>query len=288
MSAKRMFNLSVVNSDNFLLDLELSSQALYFHLAMRADDDGFVENPRTIRRMTGASESDYRALIDRGYLIAFESGPAVVTHWFLHNTIKQDRYKQTIFQDELRTLKIIDGVYKPRDPEELQEQPEPEDKGGNQEKPEALEHPEGKQKAADPEGKQAGMKDQAAEGKADPEGGKSAFFEGGTVWKQSGTGTEPERKQGGTGSEPQVSIDKSSIDKSSIEREEGEISKGFSKVEGKDKTRAHAREIVDNSGIVDNSRKGTARKRLEDLPPEVREKVLSFNRRMEDMKRGVG
>ena len=100
-----MFSLSVVDTDWFL-DLPLSTQALYFHLNMRADDDGFVDAPNSIVRKIGASKNDFDLLVAKRYVLKFESGIIVIKHWRMHNTIRQDRYKPTQFQEELKTLSI--------------------------------------------------------------------------------------------------------------------------------------------------------------------------------------
>ena len=105
MAEKRMFSLSVVDTDWFL-DLPLSTQALYYHLNMRADDDGFVDAPNSIVRKIGASKNDFDLLVAKRYVLKFESGIIVIKHWRMHNTIRQDRYKPTQFQEELKTLLI--------------------------------------------------------------------------------------------------------------------------------------------------------------------------------------
>lgn len=105
MAEKRMFSLSVVDTDWFL-DLPLSTQALYFHLNMRADDDGFVDAPNSIVRKIGASKNDFDLLVAKRYVLKFESGIIVIKHWRMHNTIRQDRYKPTQFQEELKKLSI--------------------------------------------------------------------------------------------------------------------------------------------------------------------------------------
>ena len=91
MAERRMFAKSIIDSDNFL-DMSLSTQALYFHLAMRADDDGFVNNPKRIQRMIGASDDELKMLIAKQYLIPFDSGVVVIRHWKIHNYIQKDRY----------------------------------------------------------------------------------------------------------------------------------------------------------------------------------------------------
>ena len=99
MAERRMFSKSVIDSDMFL-DMPLSAQALYFHLAMRADDDGFVNNPKKIQRMVGASDDDCKILVAKKFIIPFESGIVVIRHWKIHNYIQKDRYKETVYLDE--------------------------------------------------------------------------------------------------------------------------------------------------------------------------------------------
>ena len=105
MANKRMFNIKIVDSDAFL-DMPLSTQALYFHLNMRADDDGFVGNPKRIQRLIGASEDDLKILIAKRFLLVFEDSVIVIKHWRIHNTIKNDRYNKTLYIEELNQLKI--------------------------------------------------------------------------------------------------------------------------------------------------------------------------------------
>ena len=99
MAERRMFSKSVIDSD-MLLDMPLSAQALYFHLSMRADDDGFVNNPKKIQRMVGASDDDCKILVAKKFIIPFESGIVVIRHWKIHNYIQKDRYKETVYLDE--------------------------------------------------------------------------------------------------------------------------------------------------------------------------------------------
>ena len=98
-----MFAKTIIDSDAFL-DMPLSTQALYFHLSMRADDDGFINNFKKIQRMIGASEDDTKLLIMKNFLIPFESGVVVIKHWKIHNYIRNDRYKPTVYQEEKRLL----------------------------------------------------------------------------------------------------------------------------------------------------------------------------------------
>ena len=106
MAERRMFAKTIIDSDSFL-DMPLSAQSLYFHLSMRADDDGFINNPKKIQRMIGASDDDFKLLFVKRFVIGFESGVVVIKHWRIHNYIRNDRYKETVYQDEkaLLTLK---------------------------------------------------------------------------------------------------------------------------------------------------------------------------------------
>ena len=99
MAQKRMFNKTVVESDEFI-EMPDSSQNLYFHLSMNADDDGFVDNWKSIMRMTGKKEDDLKILIAKKFIIPFESGVIVIRHWRLNNYIRNDRYKETIYKAE--------------------------------------------------------------------------------------------------------------------------------------------------------------------------------------------
>lgn len=105
MAEKRMFTQKIIDSDAFL-DMPLSTQALYFHLNMRADDDGFINNPKRIQRTIGASEDDLRLLIAKRFVICFENGVIVIKHWRMHNTLKNDRHKPTQYQELLATLEV--------------------------------------------------------------------------------------------------------------------------------------------------------------------------------------
>jgi hypothetical protein len=105
MADKRMFTKKITESDAFL-DMPLSTQALYFHLNMSADDDGFVNNPKKIQRMIGASEDDMKLLIAKSFIIVFDSGIIVIKHWKMHNYIQNDRYKPTAYQDEKSMLAL--------------------------------------------------------------------------------------------------------------------------------------------------------------------------------------
>ena len=105
MAQKRMFSNSVVQSDEFL-EMPDSSQNLYFHLSMQADDDGFVDKWKSIMRMTGKKEDDLKILIAKSFVIPFDTGVLVIRHWRLNNYLQKDRYKETIYKDEKSRLTI--------------------------------------------------------------------------------------------------------------------------------------------------------------------------------------
>lgn len=110
MANRRMFSLSVIDTDKFL-DMPVSSQLLYFHLGMRADDDGFVSSPKRIARTTNCGDDDLRILATKGYIIPFESGVVVIRHWRQNNQLRSDRYRETVCKNEKATLSIIDNIY---------------------------------------------------------------------------------------------------------------------------------------------------------------------------------
>ena len=103
MAKRRMFSLDVIDTDMFL-DMSVGSQNLYFHLAMRADDDGFVSSPKKIVKITNATQNDYDILIAKQFVIPFETGVCVIKHWKLHNIIQKDRYKKTIYHKEMASI----------------------------------------------------------------------------------------------------------------------------------------------------------------------------------------
>lgn len=103
-----MFAKTIIDSDAFL-DMPLSTQALYFHLSMRADDDGFINNPRKIQRTIGCGDDDLKLLIAKRFIIPFESGIVVIKHWKIHNYIQKDRYKETVYTDEKSMLETKDN-----------------------------------------------------------------------------------------------------------------------------------------------------------------------------------
>ena len=92
VAERRCFSMKIVDSDAFL-DMPQSTQALYFHLGMRADDDGFVNNPRRITRLIGASDDDLNILLSKRFILVFDNGVVVIKHWKIQNTLKNDRLK---------------------------------------------------------------------------------------------------------------------------------------------------------------------------------------------------
>lgn len=111
MAQRRMFSLQVVDTDAFL-EMPLSAQALYFHLGMRADDDGFVANAKRILRLISASEDDLRILLAKRFLMPFDSGIVVIKHWKISNYIQKDRYRPTLYKEEKSQLFLKpDGAY---------------------------------------------------------------------------------------------------------------------------------------------------------------------------------
>ena len=103
MAQRRMFSLKIVDSDAFL-DMPLSTQALYFHLSMRGDDDGFVGNPKKIMRLINCNDDDMKVLLSKRFILPFESGICVIKHWKIHNYIQKDRYTSTTYLDEKKQL----------------------------------------------------------------------------------------------------------------------------------------------------------------------------------------
>ena len=108
MAKKRMFNVDIVGSDAFL-DLPHTAQALYFQLGMRADDDGFVGNPKTIQRIAGTKANDLELLVKKRFLLQFPSGVVVIKHWKINNQIQKDRYTPTVYTEEYQSLYIKDN-----------------------------------------------------------------------------------------------------------------------------------------------------------------------------------
>ena len=105
MAQRRMFSRKITETDRFL-EMPLSSQALYFHLNMGADDEGFIDKAKTIQRTIGASDDDMKLLVAKGFLIPFNSGVVVIRHWRIHNYIRSDRFQSTLYQSEKAQLEF--------------------------------------------------------------------------------------------------------------------------------------------------------------------------------------
>lgn len=112
MAQRRMFSKQITESDAFL-DMPASTQCLYFHLNMAADDDGFVNSPKRVMRNIGASQDDMNLLIAKKFVLLFESGVIVIKHWRMNNYLRNDRYRETDYKDEKSQLDIKEnGSYK--------------------------------------------------------------------------------------------------------------------------------------------------------------------------------
>ena len=100
-----MFSKQIIDSDAFL-EMPLSTQALYFHLSMRADDDGFLNNAKKVMKIIGANQNDYDLLVAKSFVIQFDDGICVIKHWRINNYLRKDRYTETIYQEEKAMLTI--------------------------------------------------------------------------------------------------------------------------------------------------------------------------------------
>lgn len=103
MAIRRMFSLQIADTDNFI-EMSPEAQTLYFHLALRADDDGFVSGPKRVARMVGADDGALDELVAKRFTIGFPSGVVVIKHWHIHNTVRKDRYTPTQWQKEFAQL----------------------------------------------------------------------------------------------------------------------------------------------------------------------------------------
>lgn len=114
MAEKRMFSSNVIDSDAFL-DMSPTARLLYYDMGMRADDDGFIDSPKKIMRIIGASDSDLKELIDNGFVLRFDSGVIVIRHWYVNNRVRRDTYHETIYTEEKsRLLLEKNNVYQIR------------------------------------------------------------------------------------------------------------------------------------------------------------------------------
>ena len=105
MARRRMFSKAIIDSDAFL-DMPVTTQLLYFHLSMRADDDGFINKPKSIMRSCGGNDDDMKLLIAKKFIIPFDSGVVVIKHWKIHNLISKDRYTETNYKEEKASLML--------------------------------------------------------------------------------------------------------------------------------------------------------------------------------------
>lgn len=121
MAERRMMAKSVIETDHFM-DMPMSSQCLYFHLLLRADDDGFIKNPSAIRREVGCGEDDMKLLVAKQFILPFDTGVIVIRHWKIHNYIRKDMYHQTECQAErgLLTGGVDKTAYAPKDGVQIQ------------------------------------------------------------------------------------------------------------------------------------------------------------------------
>jgi hypothetical protein len=120
MAERRMFAKTIIDSDAFL-EMPTTSQLLYFHLSMRADDDGFVNKPKSLMRMVGCKDDDLKLLFAKKFLIPFESGVVVIKHWRIHNYIRKDTYTETKYKEEKASLEMDENnAYRLTEPFPLQ------------------------------------------------------------------------------------------------------------------------------------------------------------------------
>lgn len=114
-----MFAKTIIDSDAFL-EMPVTSQLLYFHLSMRADDDGFINKPKAIMKMIGANDDDLKILFLKKFVIPFESGVVVIKHWRINNYIRQDTYHKTPYQEEMNLLELDENnAYTLRERDEI-------------------------------------------------------------------------------------------------------------------------------------------------------------------------
>lgn len=109
MAERRMMSKKIIDTDNFL-DMPQSTQCLYFHLLLRADDDGFIQSPKSIMRITGCKEDDLKLLNAKGFVIGFETGVIVIRHWRIHNYVQSDRYSKSELP-EAKCVELKNKVY---------------------------------------------------------------------------------------------------------------------------------------------------------------------------------
>jgi len=117
MAQRRMFSPQIIDTDAFL-DMSSSAQALYFHLGMRADDDGFVGNPKKIMKMIGGNDDDLKLLMAKRFILTFENGVIVIKHWRINNLVRKDWYKPTQYLEQKKTLFLKDNGAYTEDPQQ--------------------------------------------------------------------------------------------------------------------------------------------------------------------------
>ena len=105
MAERRMFAKTIIDSDAFL-EMPMSARLLYYDLAMRADDDGFINSPRKIMKFVGATNDDMNILIARKFIIPFDNGVVVIKHWRIHNYIRKDTYNETSYKEQKALLEL--------------------------------------------------------------------------------------------------------------------------------------------------------------------------------------
>ena len=104
MAERRMLSKSIIDTDQFQ-NMSFSARALYMDLVLNADDDGFI-SPRKVIRMIGASDEDLNELVENDYLFQFSTGVVVIIDWAIHNTIRKDMYRASLYTKEKALIKI--------------------------------------------------------------------------------------------------------------------------------------------------------------------------------------
>lgn len=110
MARRRMFSLDVVDTDKFM-DMPPTTQNLYFHLGMRADDDGFVSSPKKVAMICGSCATDLQLLVSNDFIIPFENGVILITDWKANNYLRKDRYTESRFKEYLNTVEVDNDKY---------------------------------------------------------------------------------------------------------------------------------------------------------------------------------
>lgn len=108
MAQKRMFDRNITTNDDFL-ELYAQAQCIYFYIGIVADDDGLTKNYKSYMKLIGATDKDLQSLIDKSFIYKFDSDVIAIRHWKINNTIRNDRYRPTMFQNEFSKLVIADN-----------------------------------------------------------------------------------------------------------------------------------------------------------------------------------